>query len=67
MTARLSGFVQPVGYALAAIGPFAVGVLHQATGGWTLVLVLLALTAIPFTWAGVYAARPVWVDDELAA
>jgi CP family cyanate transporter-like MFS transporter len=67
VTARLSGFVQPVGYALAAIGPFLVGLLHDATGDWDLVLVLLALTAVPFTWAGLRAARPVWVDDELAA
>ena len=67
VTARLSGFVQPVGYALAAIGPFLVGLLHDATGDWDLVLVLLALTSVPFTWAGLRAARPVWVDDELAA
>jgi CP family cyanate transporter-like MFS transporter len=67
VTARLSGFVQPVGYALAAIGPFLVGLLHDATGDWDLVLVLLALTAVPFTWAGLRAARPVWVDDELSA
>jgi CP family cyanate transporter-like MFS transporter len=56
-----------VGYALAAIGPFLVGLLHEATGDWDLVLVLLALTAVPFTWAGLRAARPVWVDDELTA
>jgi CP family cyanate transporter-like MFS transporter len=67
VTARLSGFVQPVGYALAAIGPFVVGLVHDATGDWNLVLVLLALTAVPFTWAGLRCARPVWVDDELAA
>lgn len=66
VTARLSGFVQPVGYALAAIGPFVVGLIHDATGGWDLVLVLLALTAVPFTWAGLRCARPVLVDDELA-
>lgn len=67
VTARLSGFVQPVGYALAAIGPFLVGVVHDATGGWDAVLVFLLLTSIPFTWAGLRAARPVWVDDEVAA
>ena len=33
VTARLSGFVQPVGYLLAGIGPFAVGLLHELTGG----------------------------------
>lgn len=65
VTAQLSGFVQPVGYALAAIGPFAVGLLHDATGGWTLVLALLALTSIPLTVAGVRVARPTYVDDEI--
>lgn len=65
VTAQLSGFVQPVGYALAALGPFLVGLLHQATGSWQLVLVLLAVTAIPFTWAGLLVARPSFVDDEI--
>ncbi|GAB3031629.1 MFS transporter [Nocardioides flavus (ex Wang et al. 2016)] len=65
VTAQLSGFVQPVGYALAAIGPFLVGVLHEATGGWTLVLALLALTSVPLTLAGLRVARPTYVDDEI--
>jgi CP family cyanate transporter-like MFS transporter len=65
VTAQLSGFVQPVGYALAAIGPFAVGLIHDATGGWNLVLALLALTALPLTVAGVRVARPTYVDDEI--
>lgn len=65
VTAQLSGFVQPVGYALAAIGPFLVGMLHAATGGWSLVLALLALTAVPLTVAGVRVARPTYVDDEI--
>lgn len=65
VTAQLSGFVQPVGYLIAAAGPVLVGVLHGATGSWTLVLVLLAATAVPFTWAGWRACRPVLVDDEL--
>lgn len=66
ITAQLSGFVQPVGYLFAAVGPFAVGLIHQATGGWDVVLVILMLTAIPFIWAGLRVARPVYVDDELA-
>ncbi|QBR93678.1 MFS transporter [Nocardioides euryhalodurans] len=66
VTGRLSGFVQPVGYLLAGLGPFAVGLVHDATGDWTLVLWLLAATAVPFTWAGLRASRRVFVDDELA-
>ena len=34
-TAALSGFSQSSGYLLAALGPFAVGALHDATGSWT--------------------------------
>ena len=65
VTAQLSGFVQPIGYALAAVGPFLVGLVHEATGGWTLILVLLALTSVPLTIAGVRVARPTYVDDEI--
>ncbi|MEZ5098184.1 MAG: MFS transporter, partial [Nocardioides sp.] len=61
----LSGFVQPVGYLFAALGPFLVGLVHQATGGWTLVLWLLLATAGPFTWAGLRLSRPAYVDDEI--
>ncbi len=66
VTARLSGFVQPVGYLLAGLGPVVVGVLHEATGDWDLVLWLLVASAAPFTWAGLRVSRPVLVDDELA-
>ena len=65
VTARLSGFVQPVGYLLAALGPVVVGVLHAATGGWDVVLWLLMATTIPFVVAGLRAVRPTYVDDEL--
>lgn len=67
VTGQLSGFVQPVGYLVAAAGPVLVGLLHEATGDWTLVLVLLAATAVPFTRTGLRACRPVMVDDELVA
>ncbi|CAM3885644.1 MFS transporter [Janibacter anophelis] len=66
VTAQLSGFVQPVGYLLAGIGPFLVGVLYELTGGWTLVLVLLMATGVGITLSGLRVARPVFVDDEVA-
>ena len=66
VTAQLSGFVQPVGYLLAGLGPLAVGALRAATGGWTLVLSLLVLSGVGLTVAGVRVARPVFVDDEMA-
>ena len=64
VTAQLSGFVQPVGYALAAVGPFVVGLIHEATGGWSLVIVLLMLTSVPLTLAGLRVAL---VDPQPAA
>ena len=65
VTGRLSGFVQPVGYLLAALGPVVVGVLHAATGGWEVVLWVLMATSLPFVLAGLRAVRPSFVDDEL--
>ena len=43
--ARLSAMAQSSGYLVGALGPVAVGVLHGATGGWSLALVLLAVLA----------------------
>ncbi|GAA2417388.1 MFS transporter [Streptomyces pulveraceus] len=46
-TAALSTFSQSTGYLLASVGPFGVGLLRSATGGWALPLaVLLALAAL---------------------
>lgn len=67
VTARLSGFVQPLGYMFAAVGPFVVGMIYEATGTWTLVLVLLMASGVVLTLAGLRVSRPTWVDDELAA
>ncbi|WP_431860718.1 MFS transporter [Micrococcus terreus] len=65
VTARLSGFVQPVGYILAAIGPFVVGLIHAATGTWTAVLIMMACSGVVMTAAGLRVAGRVVVDDEL--
>ena len=66
-TAALSGFAQSTGYLLAALGPFGMSVLHDATGGWKVPLLCLALLAVPLAAAGAGAARPSYVEDELAA
>ena len=56
--ASLSSLAQAVGYLLASAGPLEVGLLHSATGSWTLpVAVLLALCAVMLV-AGLLAARP---------
>lgn len=52
----LSGMAQFIGYAGAATGPLLVGVLHDATGGWTapmtLLIVASALVIVFATLAG---------------
>lgn len=60
----LSGFVQSVGYVAVAIGPLAVGLLHDATGEWTLPLVFLLASAVPAAIAGAVVARPRFFEDE---
>ncbi|MEO9323337.1 MFS transporter [Nocardioides sp. C4-1] len=60
----VSGFVQGLGYLLAAVGPVGLGLLREATGSWTAPLVVLAVSAVPSTLAGWYACRPRFVEDE---
>ncbi|MFI7336639.1 CynX/NimT family MFS transporter [Streptomyces sp. NPDC050085] len=55
--AEMSGMAQGVGYLLAAAGPFLLGALHDATGGWTVPLALLAVLCVPMGIAGVGAGR----------
>lgn len=57
----LSGMSQSVGYAIAALGPIAVGALLGATGSWTapLLLLLAALLAQSATGVGVGRERVV--------
>ena len=65
VTAELSGFCQPVGYLLAAAGPFAIGALHEATGSWTFPLIILAGSSLVMAFAGIVASAPRFVDDQL--
>jgi CP family cyanate transporter-like MFS transporter len=66
-TAALSGFTQSVGYAVAATGPFAVGVLYDATGGWTWPLLLLTVMGVATAVLVVIVGRPAYQEDELDA
>ncbi len=65
-TVALSGFAQGVAYALGALGPLLVGLLHDVTDGWTLPLLLLLAVALVATIPAVTLARPAFVEDELA-
>jgi CP family cyanate transporter-like MFS transporter len=66
-TAALSGWTQSTGYLMAAAGPFGVGVLHGATGGWDVPLVVLAVLSVPLFLIGLYVGRPAYLEDELEA
>lgn len=57
--ASLSAMAQGIGYLVAAAGPVLMGVLHAATGDWTVPIAMLVafnLTLIPLGWG---ASRPV--------
>lgn len=59
--AQLSGMVQSVAYALAAIGPVVAGWLRDSTGSWNATLVMI--TCIAVTQAAVTSLRR-WVPDS---
>ena len=64
-TVALSAFTQSFGYVLAALGPLLVGVLYEATGGWTAPMGVLVVALAIQTVAGLIIARPRYVEDEL--
>jgi len=66
ITARLSGFVQPYGYLIAAAGPFLVGVAYQITLDWSLILAALGASCLLMVAIGFFAARGGDIDDEIA-
>jgi CP family cyanate transporter-like MFS transporter len=64
-TAALSSVAQSVGYLIAGVGPFAIGVIHEHTGGWRWPLWVLIAVCVPQTWFGLRSAQPVFVEDQL--
>ncbi|GAB7004585.1 CynX/NimT family MFS transporter [Nocardioides sp. AN3] len=64
-TAALSSVAQSVGYLIAGVGPFAIGLLYDRTGGWTWPLCVLIAICVPQTIFGLLCARPVYVEDQL--
>lgn len=66
-TAALSGFAQSVGYLLGAVGPLMMGVLNDATGGWTVPLCVLIAILIPQAVAGALVCRPRNLEAELSS
>lgn len=64
-TAALSGFTQSLGYLIAAVGPFVIGWLYDATGAWTAPVWLLLLLVLPLMAVCAYVARPAYLEDQL--
>jgi CP family cyanate transporter-like MFS transporter len=56
--ADLSGMAQGFGYALAALGPFAIGVLNDWSGSWDVALGALLAMLVPLLLFGIEAGRP---------
>lgn len=60
----LSGFVQGIGYVIGAGGPLVVGILRDATGGWTVPIAFLLVTMVLAIPALIVLTRPRYVEDE---
>ncbi|MFI6514745.1 CynX/NimT family MFS transporter [Spirillospora sp. NPDC050679] len=54
---QLSGMAQGVGYVIAALGPLAIGALHDATHGWTVPMAVVLVIAVALVVPGMAAGR----------
>ncbi|WP_250903504.1 MFS transporter [Actinomadura sp. NEAU-AAG7] len=57
VAAQLSGMAQGTGYVIAALGPLAVGALHDATAGWTVPMMVVLAVATVMVVPGAAAGR----------
>ncbi|MEJ5863852.1 CynX/NimT family MFS transporter [Pseudomonas farsensis] len=62
VAANLSSMAQGVGYTLASMGPFAVGLVHDITGGWQAVGWIFAVLGIGAIGFGLGAGRALHVQ-----
>lgn len=62
VAANLSSMAQGVGYTIASMGPFAVGLVHDMTGGWGAVGWVFAVIGVAATAAGMGAGRTLHVQ-----
>lgn len=66
VAARLSGMAQTVGYLLAGAGPLAFRLLHDATAGWSVPLIVLLGWLVIEGAVALRAARPGFVRPRTA-
>lgn len=64
-TAALSATTQGIGYGIAALGPFGVGVVHEVTGSFDVALVVLAASGVLLGVLGTIISRAGFVEDEI--
>ena len=63
-TARLSAMAQSIGYVISAFGPMIAGVLHDATGSWTIPLLFLLVLLVPQLWAALLGGRARTINPQ---
>ncbi|ROL65200.1 cyanate transporter [Pseudomonas protegens] len=64
VAANLSSMAQGIGYTLASMGPFAVGLVHDWTGGWNAVGWIFAVLGSGAIIAGLGAGRSLYVQVQ---
>ncbi|MFD2644054.1 CynX/NimT family MFS transporter [Pseudomonas japonica] len=62
VAANLSSMAQGVGYTLASLGPFAVGLVHDLSGGWSAVGWIFAIIGAGAIFFGLRAGRTLHVQ-----
>ncbi len=67
--AALSGMAQSIGYTLAAIGPFCIGILYDRTNSWTnpFLLFLLIILGLLFSGMQAGAGKKLFQEDKSIA
>lgn len=64
VAANLSGMAQGIGYTVASMGPFAVGLVHELTGGWSALGWIFGVIGIGAIIAGLGAGRAQYVNAQ---
>lgn len=64
VAAQLSGMAQGVGYVIAALGPLAIGAVHDATHGWSVPSIMMLVAMLALVVPGLGAGRTRTVGAE---